>query len=80
VVCAWGWLKVSVSWVGFVIPGRFIKLAIHGVCVALVWREFSVGAICCLRLVCGLARSPLSFKVGSNSMVLGLLQDLLRLG
>ena len=23
VVCAWGWLKVSVSWVGLVIPGRF---------------------------------------------------------
>ena len=62
-VCAWGWLKVSVSWVGFVIPGRFIKLVIHGVCVALVWREFSVGAICCLRLVCGLARSPLSFRL-----------------
>ena len=23
VVCAWGWLKVSVSWVGLVMPGRF---------------------------------------------------------
>jgi hypothetical protein len=22
-VCAWGWLKVSVSWVGLVFPGRF---------------------------------------------------------
>ena len=46
----------------------------------LVWREFSVGAICCLGLVCGLARSPLSFRVGSKSMVLGLLLDLFRLG
>jgi hypothetical protein len=51
-----------------------------GVRVALVWREFSVGAICCSRLVCGLARSPLTFKVGSNSVVLGLLWDLFRLG
>ena len=42
-------------------------------CVAVVWREFSVGAIFCLGFVCGLARSPLNFRVGSNSMVLGLL-------
>ena len=59
---------------GWVSLSRSVKSwFINGVCVALVWREFSVGAICCLRLVCGLARSPLSFKVGSDSMVLGLL-------
>ena len=44
----------------------------NGVCVALVWRELSVGSICCLGFVCGLARTRLSFRVGSNSMVLGL--------
>ena len=67
-----------VGWVSF---SRSVKSwFINGVCVALVWREFSVGAICCLRLVCGLARSPLTFKVGSNSVVLGLLWDLFRLG
>ena len=46
----------------------------------LVWREFSVGAICLGLYSCGLARSPPSFRVGSKSMVLGLLLDLFRLG
>ena len=44
----------------------------NGVCVALVWRELSVGSICCLGLVCSLASMRLRFRVGSNSMVLGL--------
>ena len=44
-----------VGWVSF---SRSVKSwFINGVCVALVWREFSVGAICRLGLVCGLARS-----------------------
>ena len=57
-------LAKGIGIVGWVRYSRSVyKLVIHGVCVALVWREFSVGAICCLRLVCGLARSPLSFRL-----------------
>ena len=67
-------LAKAIGIVGWVSYSRSVlSWFINSVCVALVWHEFGLGAICCLRVICGLARSPLSFRVGSNSMVSGLL-------